>query len=153
MKKVISTHISFYLLVGLLVLSSCNQNPSSEKLHRKLPTPTRQVSDGITLDGNNLWQANEATSQGVENMISILSTFRSTDDIHAYKTLHKQIEGEILTIFTKCNMKGEGHKQLHNFLLPLNEQLEHLKSNELKTCQSTFITLRKQLALYPLYFK
>lgn len=153
MKKVIFTHIFFCLLIGLLTLCSCNQNPSSKRLHQELPTPTRQVSDGISLDGDKVWKANEATTLGVKNMISILHKFQSTDDIETYETLHKQMEDEILLIFTKCNMTGEGHNQLHNFLLPIHAQLEPLKSKDLATCQTAFITLRKQLAIYPLYFE
>lgn len=142
-----------YLFGVTIFLTSCTQNNSYNTLHSPLPTPVRQVSDSITLDGNKVWKANEATTNGVNNMINILNTFDKTDDVYAYHKLHKNIEDEILTIFTKCNMKGEGHEQLHNFLLPLHAQLEHLKSTDLSVCQSTFMDMRKQLAIYPLYFE
>lgn len=152
MKNTVYSSILLLLIIGLLTFS-CTQSNTTNHLHDPIPTPVRQHSDGITLDGDNLWKANTATTTGVENMRKILTNFKHTEDVAAFKDLHKTLEDEIVTIFTKCNMKGEGHDQLHNFLLPLHENLEPLKSGDLPTCQSTFITLRKQLAIYPLYFK
>lgn len=152
MKNSVYSSILFLLFIGLLTFS-CTQNNTTNHLHDPLPTPIRQTSDGITLDGSDLWKANTATTTGVRNMGEILANFKNTEDVNAYKALHKTLEDEIVTIFTKCNMKGEGHNQLHNFLLPLHENLDPLKSGDLATCQSAFITLRKQLAIYPLYFQ
>lgn len=141
-----------HLLLGLTILS-CSQNTTSEHLHKPLPTPVRQASDGVQPHGEQLWKVNQATLDGVNKMVSIVENFKSTNQVETYPLLHDQLEEEILTIFTKCNMKGEGHNQLHNFLLPLYEQLEQLKSGDLNTCQTTYMALRKQLAIFPLYFE
>ena len=135
------------------MISGCSSNTPSKELHKPLPTPTRQTSDGITPNGESLWKVNRATNTGVANMVQLLNSFQNTDDIKAYANLHKQLDDEVLTIFTKCNMKGEGHNQLHNFLLPLYEDIEKLKNGDLNGCQETFIRLRKRLAIYPLYFE
>ena len=42
-------------------------------------------------------------------------------------TLHEPLQLEFKTIFEKCTMKGESHDQLHNFLLPLKDELAKFK--------------------------
>lgn len=134
-----------------LHLESCNQSNQNES---NMPKPVRQASDGIQLDqGDKIWKANMATTKGVNNMIEIVSNFDKTNDINAFRALHKSLEDEIVTIFTKCNMKGEGHNQLHNFLLPIHELLEPFKVGDLSSCQKALKTLKNKLAIYPLYFE
>lgn len=161
MKKKITSYVFIQLYICFTLLS-CSQDQSSPSpsspssppsVLEPIVTPKRQASDGISLEGDTLWKVNQATNDGVTNMNAIIKSFSTPNRIETYSDLHAQLENEILTIFTKCNMTGEGHNQLHNFLLPLYEHLEQLQSKDLSICQNSLMEFRKRLALYPLYFE
>ena len=140
------------IFIGFLFIQ-CTPNNTSESIKQKKVVPVRQKSDGITLDNGKVWKANKATTNGVKNMVTHMNAFKISNNLEDYTLLQKTLEDEIINIFTACNMKGEAHNQLHNYLLPLHELLEPLKSNDITVCKQTVDKIKRQLAIYPLYFE
>ena len=102
----------FFLALSLMLgVSACQQH---EHQHGEKEAAHVQLNNGKK------WQANPETTQGIRNMQSLLN--RATDNT---EKLSAQLENEFSQIFKNCTMTGEAHDQLHNYLLPLKEQLEN----------------------------
>lgn len=61
------------------------------------------------------------------------------------------LQHEFKTIFDKCTMTGEAHNQLHNFLIPVQIQLDSLKSDTASV--KNLEALQHYLETYPQYFE
>jgi hypothetical protein len=107
----------------------------------------------LTLDNGNHWQANPETTQGVNNMIQIMAGFSATEHSEDYQALTDTLINEFQMIFQKCTMKGEAHNQLHNFLIPIKGEFEHLNSTDLEKNKLAYANLQKHLNIYKDYFE
>lgn len=103
----------FLVLILTLGLSACQQH---EHQHGEADTTHVQLNNGKK------WQANTETTQGIRNMQSLLNG--ATDNT---AELGAQLENEFNLIFKNCTMTGDAHEQLHNYLLPMKDQLKQLK--------------------------
>ncbi len=111
------------------------------------------TASAVVLDNGNKWAANPETTTGINNMINMVEAFASSDDSQAYKKLESTLSDEFTMIFKNCTMQGEAHNQLHNYLLPIKDLFDGLKSKELKTQQDSFEKLKNHLNLYATFFK
>lgn len=153
MKK--TTQLIFAITL-LIVSISCG-----DKTKKKQDQPKTQQTEEIEhasetvlrLNNGNLWQANSETTTGIDNMIELMNSFTEKETISAYATLKQNLEKEFGTIITKCNMKGEPHNQLHNFLIPMKPLFKGLESSDLNVCKESYNTLNKHLLEYSKYFE
>ena len=65
--------------------------------------------------------------------------------------LYDSLQAEFKAIFAKCTMTGESHNQLHNYLLPVKEQLDKLKagSSDINTLEE----MQEYLVTFKIYFE
>lgn len=99
----------------------------------------------VQLDNGKKWQANLETTQGIRNMQSLLGG--ATDNT---AELSAQLENEFNLIFKNCTMTGEAHEQLHNYLLPMKDQLKQLKDSNTKAQREE---IQAYLKTYDNYFE
>lgn len=101
----------------------------------------------VVLDNGKRWIANAETTEGIANMSGMIDEYdRTTGDP---KTLKAGLEEEFALIFERCTMTGESHDQLHNYLLPLHQEMSDMdltKSEELDL-------LKAYLGTYKNYFE
>ncbi len=97
------------------------------------------------------WEANEATSAGVNNMSDYVKNFQPEND--RYDSLAQKLEFEYQGIIKNCTMKGEGHQQLHNFLIPITHYLDILKEGHKDEQAKAVQQLDKHLRMYNDFFK
>ena len=107
----------------------------------------------VTLNNGSRWKANPETTAGIGNMIQLMNSFTQTDNSKSFNDLESKLSNEFDLIFKNCTMKGEAHNQLHNYLFPLKELFEGLKSNDLNSQKESFNNLNEYLALYSKYFE
>ena len=79
----------------------------------------------VQLDNGKKWKANPETVEGIARMEAIIT--KSKSDNTAPGTLYEPLSTEFKTIFDKCTMTGEAHNQLHNYLVPIKDNLDKLK--------------------------
>jgi hypothetical protein len=84
----------------------------------------------VKLNNGERWEANKETTEGINNMISLITTFQDQQS-EDYAMLKGNLQVEFQTIFQKCTMKGEAHDQLHNFLIPVKKELDELSAENL----------------------
>lgn len=115
--------------------------------------PPKEVQT-LSLNAGEKWIPNPETTAGIDRMLAIVSGKVATENLTLYAEMGKDLNLEMRTIFTQCTMKGEGHEQLHLFLIPLVKQfraLENSKNQEEAFAKITSIT--SHLNGYSNYFK
>ncbi len=135
-----STKTLFYLTaLFLLPFAGCGEHHHGEAVE-------------VQLDNGKKWAANPETTQGIANMVAQVNVFQGTDEA-GYDQLAGQLDNEFQLIFKNCTMKGEGHEQLHNYLLPMKAILEDLEEGPVAERQKSLEALGQHLATYSNYFE
>lgn len=142
-------------MAGIMLLSSaCNQGDehtgqNTEEEHHHTETTVENNHD-LTLDDGKKWQANTETTTGAKNMQQIIAKYSGEGNLPLTQ-LGDDLQKELNLIFDKCNMEGDAHDQLHNFLLPLIDMVDAIKGQEVSASQLK--ELQEHLDLYFEYFK
>lgn len=87
----------------------------------------------LSLNSGQKWVPNIETSDGIRRMLSLLNKDTKDSTFSQYSVIGKNLNLEMKTIFSECTMTGEGHNQLHNFLLPLVKQFRELENSKTVT--------------------
>lgn len=152
--------ITVYLFLFSLVTFSysCNEKSSKSDLASTAEKTEKnkvleESESQLQLNNDKRWLANHETTEGVNNIIGFVSSFSDKNNVEAYHDLNEQLTAEFSMIFKKCTMKGEAHKQLHNFLIPIKDLSEGLNSSDLSICTENYEMLKKHLMDYSDYFE
>ncbi|AUC82640.1 hypothetical protein [Lacinutrix sp. Bg11-31] len=141
MKRLI-TNIAFVLTLLISCYSCKNDTSKTEVLAIQL--------EGLTLNNNKKWVANQETHMSMQRIDSILKNNSSKDGETVGKALSKQTS----YIIKSCDMTGEAHDQLHVVLVPILEEIGDLKDVKNPSVFEKKITTLQQLtATYFKYFK
>lgn len=127
--------------------SSKKEKSSKEKEEHKGESVTLKLNDGKK------WEADSSTIAGVEAMQRIVKEHASSDSLQAYQTLGDTLKSEFQRIFEHCSMKGPGHDQLHNFLLPIKKDIQGLQSQDIEQAKEAKRSLEKRLPKFEEYFE
>ncbi len=144
------------VFIAITLLISCGKQKEENHEHsqsEKTEEHQHKEENNLSLNSGELWIANMETTQGIDNMIALMSSFSDKESVEAYAKLKINLDKEFGSILKKCTMKGESHDQLHNFLVPMQEMFEGLASSDLKICKDSYDTLNDHLKEYPKYFK
>lgn len=158
MKKTI---LMVFVLVAFVACKDQNSpGPIEETVIETVEQPIEEVileaeeqATVLELDNGEKWEANIETTEGVATLTQLVQKFEVSDDINAYHALNDELQVVFKEIFDKCTMTGEGHEQLHNFLIPVHKQLTVLGEQDLEASKKSIAKLKEQLAVYPEYFK
>nr|AWJ66225.1 hypothetical protein [uncultured bacterium] len=101
----------------------------------------------VTLDNGKRWVANKETTEGIANMSELINKYdRANGDP---KVLKAGLEEEFALIFERCTMTGESHNQLHNYLLPIHQELNDIDFSKTEELDE----LKAYLGTYSNYFE
>ncbi|WP_252723705.1 hypothetical protein [Winogradskyella psychrotolerans] len=139
MKRLLSN--SVILIMILLSCYSCKNNTTE---------PQAVQLEGLTLNNNEKWIANEETHIGMKRIDSILKNNTSTRG----KTLGDILSKQTSYIIKSCDMESEAHDQLHVVLVPILEEITDIKDLEnASDIDKKVTTLKRLTATYFQYFK
>jgi len=132
-------------LIGLFDLSC------KEKVGNKGTENDTSYHEKLRLNDGEKWEANDATTIGIENMMVFLDEVNDT----SFKSdiVVDKLDDEFKTIVAKCTMTGEAHDQLHYFILPLKDKIESLKNTTTKNRKGQLKEIKTYLKMYNTYFK
>lgn len=132
---------SYLIAAILLAAMSCNQPDSLHHDHKDAPI---QLNDGKT------WAANIETTEGIKAMQEILANAQKMPDAASCQKLKSDLQIEFSQVIQLCTMTGEAHNQLHNYLMPLAEEIDQLDKRS--TCQAEVKAINHTLKEYSKYF-
>ena len=144
------------MILALLVSTTACENANEENQEGTAQTESNEAPShndiGVKLDNGKRWPANKETTEGMNNMIQIMDAFTDKENVDSYKTLTDDLNSEFSMIIQKCNMTGEAHNQLHNYILPMKDKFEKLSSSDLSECKAAFDDLKTHLSAYKAHF-
>jgi len=157
MKKIIKLITVVVISITLFSCGNTSEKKESkektvEKIEVVKEAESHDSDEELTLNNGKRWEANLETTEGVKMLQMQLKGFSDKESVEAYATLTKELETTFAEIFAKCTMKGEAHNQLHNFLKPMLELFDGMKSGDLNECNKSYDILNKHLTLYKEYF-
>ncbi|SDG62517.1 hypothetical protein [Winogradskyella thalassocola] len=139
MKRLLSN--SVILIMILLSCYSCKNNTTK---HQAIQL------EGLTLNNNQKWIANEETHIGMKRIDSILKNNTSSSG----KILGDVLSKQTSYIIKSCDMEGEPHDQLHVVLVPILEEITDIKDVEnTSELEKKVTNLQRLTATYFEYFK
>ena len=163
MKKTILTTV---MIVALFI--SCKEikeksNTSTnvettETIHENVHQDDKMVLNNswvneIQLDGDNKWEANIETTEGVESMLGLIKE-NNPHTVEDYHQLASKLNDEKNFVVKECTMTGPSHDNLHVFLHPLIEKIDALgKVNSVENGKETIKSIKENLDGYYTYFK
>ncbi len=142
---------------ALFMFIACNNAPAETKTADPAETTEAAVADesheghttAVQLNNGEKWDANVETTEGIQKMQTIVTGGLTSSAAPA--EVLPALETEFKTIFDKCTMTGEAHDQLHNYLVPVKNHLDELKT---ATAAAPVLTsLQEYLGTYSNYFK
>ena len=143
----------FTIIAVFIFMTSCVNQESKQNTDKEKVVVHEAQADAVTLVNGEKWKANFATTKGILNMIDLIDTVNEESGIDDYRKLGENLQKEFQHIFQRCDMTGEAHNQLHNYLHPMLDWFKELKEGDLKECQSAVNSLNKHLEKYDSYFK
>jgi hypothetical protein len=84
------------------------------------------IEDRLKLDNGVKWVVNSTTMAVLENMNAKCSDFDGTDHVELGNLLMFQVND----MLENCTINGQGHNQLHVWLLPLIDGINQLQSKD-----------------------
>lgn len=142
MKKV-NSPIAIFVFIFIAFFSCKNEN------NKSIVKADIQL-EGLTLNNNEKWVANEETHIGMKRIDSILKNNTSANG----KALGDKLSKETSYIIKSCDMKGEAHDQLHIVLVPILKEISEIKDvkNTIELEKKTRY-LKQLITTYFEYFK
>ena len=138
---------NIFLISIITVLVACS--PSSTQNE----TPTQEHNNSIKLNNGNRWIVNEEMKPFIENGITVLTTYISTNDTN-FTQLAEELKNQNSKLISSCTMKGESHEELHKWLHPHLDLVKKLSQSANKKEADLIVKeLEKSYQLYTQYFK
>ncbi len=125
------------LLIAIIsLISACNNSSESDKKQEtEVENHAEEGSNKLKMNGTEKWQANPETTEGINNMASLIDNYNANDQQN-FAGLESELNTQFQLIFERCTMKGEAHNQLHNFLMPLKNKLENISEQNVSETRS-----------------
>ncbi|RED44448.1 hypothetical protein DFQ10_103132 [Winogradskyella eximia] len=137
--------IKYVIITLLLALTfGCKNETVKPEIHSAIQL------EGLALNNNEKWIANEETHIGMKRIDSILKNNTSTSG----KVLGDVLSKQTSYIIKSCDMEGEAHDQLHVVLVPILEEITDIKDVEnTSELEKKVTNLQRLTATYFEYFK
>ncbi|NQU31910.1 MAG: hypothetical protein HQ521_01640 [Bacteroidetes bacterium] len=139
------------IIAVLFIVTSCCNHSSGQKDDKVVVHKAQ--SNAVTLVNGEKWKVNFATNKGIRNMKKLMANFKTDSQISDYQETGIILQKEFQHIFQRCDMTGEAHNQLHNYLHPMSGWFKTFKDGSLTECQSAAKALKEHLERYDSYFK
>ena len=141
-------------MIAIIIFMAACGNQAGKQKNNKAETVIHEAqAEGVKLVNGEKWKVNFATNKGIRNMKELMSGVSNSTALNDYRELGAALQTEFQHIFQRCDMTGEAHNQLHNYLHPMVAWFKDLKEGDLEQCQSAAAALKEHLDSYDSYFK
>jgi hypothetical protein len=138
-------NILIILTLFAFAQSGCQQN-SSTNSHNNGGTE-------IVLNKGETWVVVPEMMGIIQTMESDVNAFDGTN-LEEHKVLATKLQDNINKLTSNCTMKGQGHDELHKWLLPFLDTVEaYNKATSAQEAQNTYNTIQASFSSVNNYFK
>ncbi|MCF6171118.1 MAG: hypothetical protein L3J31_03200 [Bacteroidales bacterium] len=139
------------IIAVIIFLTACGNQAPKQNSDEVVSHEGQSLT--VTLANGEKWKVNFATNKGIRNMKELMQNMDTSSELSDYRELGNKLQKEFQQIFQRCDMSGEAHNQLHNYLMPMAGWFKDLKEGDLSRCQSATNALNEHLKKFDTYFK
>jgi hypothetical protein len=140
------------IILTSVLLAACSDK-EGESASGPESAAKKHQAPAVSFNNGSKWTANPETIAGIDRMRRKISEFTTVADPSTHPKLVTELEQEYAAVIKNCTMTGEAHNQLHNFLAPLNQMIEPLKSGDPRMVKDALIKLENHLKTFSAYFE
>lgn len=135
------------ILLLLILITACK----TEKKEAK--TPNEFTNINIELVDNNKWPVDKPMMAHIQNIKKDVVQFDGVT-LEDYTKLSKKIDAHLDLLTSNCTMTGQGHDELHKWLLPFLEVTTNFSNSKtVEEAQETYLVINHSFKLVDVNFK
>ena len=148
-----------FLLLCTSIFWACNNaGPKKEEAAKPVETLHEHDEKKSTLELNNgaKWNADESTNNNVADLKLIVDRFAESKSksVADYTALANELQSSLDTLIKECRMQGADHDALHQWLQPLIEDVNRLKTATTEPeASKLFDEINDKVSAYKQYFE
>jgi len=153
----------YWILIALFAqaCSSSDKQPSQDdqplmtekQEHRAEKHRIENPNETIELNNGEKWKADPEMIDHVEVMQIVLNDL-SPEGLGDYYAAAEVLDAELAELIKSCTMKGQGHDELHKWLLPVMQKVEALgKTEDPKMAEVLVEELEQAMGEFHEYFE
>lgn len=146
---------SLFAAVCVLFLVSCSQSANHSESHDS-DTHAMSADASLTLNNGAKWKADSVTDHNVIRLKVTANMFKVDPfpPLNTYQILGNDLSKDVDTLLRQCNMKGDDHEALHQWLTPIIHQSYRLKSiSDTAEARKVFDSLDQRINIFHQYFE
>jgi hypothetical protein len=158
----VRTRIGFKTLVILFLITGCGRH--NEQITEIRNSPENRdsvkhhdtVAESILSDNGKKWKVVPEMMGIIRRMENDLNTFNTNADRNGkdYKQLGERLDLRIDTLTSNCTMTGQGHDELHKWLLPFIDNTESLNNaTDTSSAGKVYREMKNSFQLVNRYFE
>jgi len=140
-------------LIGIFLMMTIFISCKNDKKETIILKPNQFTDINIELLDNQKWVVDKPMMDIIQNIKKDVMQFngKTLDD---YQNLSHKIDKNLSVLTTSCTMTGQGHDELHKWLLPFLEiSKAFAKSETLKDAQENYQVIKHSFSLVDNNFK
>ena len=145
---------SLIALMCIALLFACNQN-SNKAESKENASQVQEQPIGLTLNNGTKWQVDSSTSRHQVDLRTIADMFKIQPNPSAneYNILGNDLGNSLNKMIQDCKMTGPDHDALHQWMEPILNESNQLKTiTDTTAARATFKLIDRQLDDYHTYF-
>ena len=139
-------------LLGMLLITLLFLSCKTDKKEEIVLKPNEFTNIKIELVGGEKWPVDKPMMSLIQNIKNDVMQFEGKT-LEEYKELSNKINGHLDILTSSCTMTGQGHDELHKWLLPfLDISKSFSKSKTFKEAEENYQIIKQSFKLVDLNF-
>lgn len=138
------------LFISLLTFSGCESSTNNTEIESKKENTHHHSEEDIQLNNGEKWLVEPSMLLIIRKMENEVNQF----DQQSFSQLGKQLTIDIEELTSNCTMTGQAHDELHKWLLPYIDIVDHLvQTNDQKEAKAVYLQIKQSFHTFNQYFK
>jgi len=139
------------LVLSTMIFTSCGQKTPAKEAHET--TDVNDDFETIKLNNGEKWKVVNEMISYVHLMDKSVAEFQTLEDKN-YAVLAKNLQTNVDSLISNCTMTGEGHIELHKWLIPYIQLLDDLSNAPNNSeAEETNESIQTSLDTFKMYFE
>ncbi len=138
------------LFISLLTFSGCESSTNNTEIESKKENTHHHSEEDIQLNNGEKWLVEPSMLLIIRKMENEVNQF----DQQSFSQLGKKLTIDIEELTSNCTMTGQAHDELHKWLLPYIDIVDHLvQTNDQKEAKAVYLQIKQSFHTFNQYFK
>lgn len=150
--------IAISILMLATVACSAPEAEVNKEVEKKIPVEVveevkAQTPHDLALNNGEKWLVDEGMIVAVDKINGLINKYSSVKLVD-YQILGDEIGKQTKNLISSCTMKGQGHEELHKWLVPFMELTEALVMTSSPEAGAVLLSdIKEEMAIYNEFFE